>query len=914
MAEQHFYSRVPARVSMYNKYDGFDTFAHSAGLTREFIERELAVVYADKLSKNDVVLVRRGEISPVYYQCCVRSGSLVQGCITYLPLDYTLERSAYLTHTLVFSEEERKELLYSSDKSIFNHQMYKKDISEFNITSPTVTPNSNYPTIDYDYQSIKQIQGNLKKYDSEIVKNFIGSLILALCKKGKNVFFKLDVDDQELSLASLKVISEVISILPYSLRSAVSFITYLNDPLKYPNFKLKCLSSKVPEVALEKGVFIDFKTGLITGLSHEDIVANKTVINFFYSLLDNNEIRIEFLNYIDRIVETIPSARNLNIKTLSDLVFLFCHTSGFYLEEQVLPGDEQVYEAFCIYEKYRSALNDEYRSRVYKCLTRYVNHHVAIPKDIFSKVMRLYPGEIKPAKRIVMNVVLDLIHTDIMREKLFVFISNNYQDEDEDIKKVINTDLCRVFYGGFMQNNILKFFNNNFENEPIETQNQIIEKLLLSIRTVSIQNAILEFFDVHYDVLSENHIEAFYNTFFEMLVECDNLAVSLVRLVNKHVEKESDDFKHSVSSRLANALEADYRRKEHLMLPILMNQEGFCINSVISLIFKDWANRKVFVEYLEILKEKPLLEKTDMFINDLTKVGSLSEEVNNKLIASLEELFANALGKALLYDWLEVDEKIKEVLKTNKNVVLSTLKETIVLKGVALSLKDTFNIKHRTDGIEVVLEYSKTNTALRTMDEYKIIADYLTLIEFIKNQHISKAFEIYNNLTVDKKIRSYMSDHLNTCIIDRKEQAPCETIYYDILVQVLKTETIVLDKLYLQYKDVYKRAYFAENGTNANPKKAQSDAVVKALKLIFDASYNVTKASESICSLICKNESKLRTCIMDFMNNYDSSAKKWLNSLISNVESCEFIEYFKKTMNDSKPQNNSFFGKLFGKK
>ena len=26
MAQQHFYSRVPARVSMYNKYDGFDTF------------------------------------------------------------------------------------------------------------------------------------------------------------------------------------------------------------------------------------------------------------------------------------------------------------------------------------------------------------------------------------------------------------------------------------------------------------------------------------------------------------------------------------------------------------------------------------------------------------------------------------------------------------------------------------------------------------------------------------------------------------------------------------------------------------------------------------------------------------------------------------------------------------------------
>ena len=52
MAKQHFYSRVPARISMYNRADSFDTFAHSEGLDREFIERELAPVYENKLNKN----------------------------------------------------------------------------------------------------------------------------------------------------------------------------------------------------------------------------------------------------------------------------------------------------------------------------------------------------------------------------------------------------------------------------------------------------------------------------------------------------------------------------------------------------------------------------------------------------------------------------------------------------------------------------------------------------------------------------------------------------------------------------------------------------------------------------------------------------------------------------------------------
>lgn len=913
MAQQHFYSRVPAKVSMYNKYDSFDTFAHSSGLTREFVERDLAVVYADKLSKNDLSLVRRGEISPVYYQCLVRTGNLVQGCITYLPLDYTKERSSYLTHTLVFSDEERKSLLYNSDKTVFNSEMYKNSIDEFDITSPLASPNNNYPTIDYVSKPVSEVQGLLKQYDSEFVKDFIGAVLLSLCKKGKNVFFKLDVDEQEVSMKALRVINELISILPYNLRSSLSFITYLNDPTKYQNFKLKCMSNKVAEIALEKGVFFDFHTRLITSLPHEDIVNNKSVINFFYSLLDNNEVRIEFLNYINRIVENVPSTQNLNIKTLSDLVFLFCYASGFFPEEQVLPSDEQVYEIFCIYDKYRNALSDEYRIRMYKCLRRYVIHHVAIPKDIFSKVMRLYPGDIKPAKRIVMNVVLELIHTDIMREKLFVFISNNYEEEDSDIKEVIINDLCRVFYGGFMQANILKFFNVNFRNEPVNSQNQIVEKLLLSIRTVNIQNAIIEFFDEHYDYLSSNQIEAFYNTFFEMLVECDALAISLVKLVNKHVIKEKPTVLENIKNRLASALEADYRKKEHLLLPVLATESGFVLDAVIVKIFGEWVNRKVFSEYLSLLKEKSLIEKTKMLISDLSKIDS-DEIVSKKIIDELANLYENNIGKTLLYDWLAAEKMIEEALKTRKDVVLHALLDNVVIKGIASTLKDVFNVKVRTDGLNTILEYALNNPTLRSMEEYKLINDYVTMVEFIKNNKISDAIYIYNNLPVDKKLRSNMSDHLNTCIIDRKNQTPSETIYYDILIQELKTGIITLDKIYLQYKDIYKREYVALHGTSANPKKTNSAAVERSLKLCFDACYEVTKTSEVLKELICRNDSKLRTCILDFMNNYESSSKKWLHSLMNNIEVTDFVTYFQKIMSDSKPQNNSLFGKLFGKK
>ena len=64
-------------------------------------ERELSAVYENKLGKQDAEAVRTGKMPVVYSQCCLRSGQLVQSCVSYLPKDYTGERSAYLCHSLI---------------------------------------------------------------------------------------------------------------------------------------------------------------------------------------------------------------------------------------------------------------------------------------------------------------------------------------------------------------------------------------------------------------------------------------------------------------------------------------------------------------------------------------------------------------------------------------------------------------------------------------------------------------------------------------------------------------------------------------------------------------------------------------------------------------------------------------------
>ena len=129
-----------------------------------------------------------------------------------------------------------------------------------------------------------------------------------------------------------------------------------------------------------------------------------------------------------------------------------------------------------------------------------------------------------------------------------------------------------------MQPQILKHFTSNFSNEPIETQDQILEKLFLTIRTTSIQQKILEFIDIHYDIFTLEQKKKFYEMYFEMLPECDALASSLTKMVNKHSIKEDEDLIDYIKSNLEKKLEADYRKKESNMLPILMyeNEDQTC--------------------------------------------------------------------------------------------------------------------------------------------------------------------------------------------------------------------------------------------------------------------------------------------------------------------------------------------------
>ena len=119
-----------------------------------------------------------------------------------------------------------------------------------------------------------------------------------------------------------------------------------------------------------------------------------------------------------------------------------------------------------------------------------------------------------------------------------------------------------------------------------------------------------------------------------------------------------------------------------------------------------------------------------------------------------------------------------------------------------------------------------------------------------------------------------MANHINTVVIDRKNQTQEQTFCFDICASYLKDSKVSLDKLYTQYKDIYKRQYFTKHGANANPKKAAEEACGNALKLLFECCYEITKASKQLNDVICSSESRFKACVQDLVSTYGSKTKK----------------------------------------
>ncbi len=873
MAYQHFYSRVPARLSMYNKIDGFDTFAHSSELGRDFILGELTAMYADKMRGVDSGKVRRGELPTVYAQAMLRPGVTVQSALTYIPVDYTGERSAYMVHSLVLSESERSSVFANRGALPFNPAMFMKNIAPFRLNDRGSFANPSLPQAEYRTLPMNNPMEIISKYHPETVKYLLCAVVSSLCGRGGEVCFRLPVSDRQASDEALGLINAVMSVLPYQMRELLSFVSLVSDSDSYPGFRLKCIGRECKAPSPEKAVFIDLEKNQVTGFN-DNIEFHRPLVTFLYSLFENQSLRDEFHMYVSAVLATYQD-KTLNLSTLGELVFLFWQCSGFFSEESVLPTDDSVYQILLVYEKYRNALSDEYKKRLYSCLTRYYKEHRVIPQPIFAQIQTLYPGDTPGARAAALEVMLKLIHTDLMRERLFNLIASNYATEQVGVKAEIVSDLSGVFYGGFLQHKILAFFDGIFDSETEENREVILDKLLLSIRTPAVQRRVVTFLDRHYDVLSPALKGRIYTTFLEMLPECDQLSALLIALVNKRIAKEPEKLRALLSQRVGGFLDADYTTGSMRLLPLLIEHAGFLDDVTVRFILTQRVGTQMYSHYISLLAAMSAIDRAMRIVKVLRTQGGIPAEVCKKLVGDFAAVDCN-LGTTNLYELIRAD-KYGDWLTPEQ---AKLFREVIIYPQAEKSLCDAFKVKYGQGGVELALKYAEGKPALTNSDSYRVLLGYVRITEYATDGDVSAAFNQAMHLPEDRQLRQDIAEYIDTCVLHRGRQTVKTSFIYELIMGYLKTGKLSFDELYFRYKKVFGRKWEDRLDDKATPDKVECNAAVDSAMLMLDCAEELCYILEDNTEMIYGEESGIARSLADLIAIYGLGIGKLLKKYI----------------------------------
>ena len=906
MAKQHFYSRVPAKMSLFNKMVGYDTFAHSEGLTREFIETELSAVYDNAPIKEDAEAIRAGILPDAYCQFVSADGKLVQSAVKYLAQDYTGERSSYMTHSLVLSDSEKSAHLGDYKKAPFDPSPFTTDITAFDLTSFDSVPITDYPEVEIPAAQAAPADLITEKYDTGMLKRLIYSLLSVCSGKSKAVFLELHSNVATLSRDSLDFLNAVFAIFPYNMRETMSFVTYAGDVTKFTSFKIRCLPDRSADIPQSKGITIKMAAKDYVGVTDENVAANAQIVDFFYSLLKNDEMRYEFLAFYDNAVSVIPGLAKTSFKTVGDIVTLFKVLCPYYEGSAVITDDDAVLDFVTIYEKLRTAVKDEYRENALDCLKRYPLTHTAIPKNVFSKVTKIYPTETAQSKKGIMATVLDLIHTDAMREKLFAFIKDNYENEDEDSRRVIMDNVFRVYYGGFLQTQILDFADARFDTEPAETRMNMVERLLLTIRTPSVQDKVVKFIRNHYAGFTEEEKEKFYITFFEMIPEGDKLSRILAETVDDIVEPEREEY---VAEGLLSIVEADERKSDPKVCTVLTGKCGFCERTVAKKVFGDWSKRKIVDTFISAVCKKDFIPRLETVSEIWHACPEMNSTVSDKLLTSVEQSLKSA--KVTVFaalDGIEILDKLKTEVRESAAFVDKLINSS--LKSLAQSTIPTvFDLKRFPDGIASLTERAKTHKFILSASEYEPVKAYTEAAEAAARGDGKAIFEAAARINGDARTGA-----ANLLKSQKNEMDTSCALMFALAVEYLKSGEIRLTESVSSMSTAFgTEARKGYDGDDAQTISRLTDEC--ALTYVMTASETLVGADipTELKDSLTSPDGVLAKYVAGYVKKYDKKAKKYLTEKIASTPAdSPFCDILKNALS-VKPESGGFFKRLFRK-
>ena len=774
MAKQHLYTRVPAKLSMFKKELSYDTFAVSKGINEAYIKENLQKLCDYRQSPNEKDYILNDSMPNIYMSYFSRkTGELIQTCISFLPNDFTGEKHGFFAHSLVLNGEETEKIIKDPASSLITTSNFIHELDKTGVDFEGEKPAVDYPAISYNIAPCKDPACLVEEYDNTMLKELIYAFLGATSKGNKTINIDLGTDDlRRFSDDSVDFLNSFFSIFPFHLRSKLTYVTYTADIKKSPMtfFKVRFVKDLDRQVVSSKQSFsFNFAKKTVIGVKTEDTGYKKASreVDFMFNLLSDKTKREDFLNFFDRVV---PTAAEYRYEWLSSIILMYCRICECYEDDVILPNDDTVLELLNVYEKYRKLLTVTERCRVLGALNRYAEAKTVIPPQIFTKIRKIYISEPVPCKEVIMDVILTLIHTDGMRDKLFMFIKQTYPLETPAAREKISENLARVFYGQFLQTQILSLFSEYFDQESPATKVVILEKVVASVRSEQIQDQVIAFLDKYYMHLAPKLRNKVRSELYKELPEADKLTAKIINLFENHFLEEDEKTRERQIRSIFLRIEKAERTGNHKLIDIIMGDLYDLkpmSTELLKIILIDVKNVRVF-EYLmkKMLSGKHLRGVHDAIAIIYGNYNELPPETESALREGVTQLIIVNEERCNLFDYIDLDNSMRETLAGMNSRPATELYNKLYKKYICRIVNDKIGDAFRNDLNENCLTVA--HDFIIGKKEYISSACYDSLMKLkriydaMEAHETGKAVEIYTELNVPGEYRPAASGMLST--------------------------------------------------------------------------------------------------------------------------------------------------------
>lgn len=902
LAKQHFYSRVPACMSMYQHADGYDTFAQSEGLSQEYTEATVQKLIHIKLSPEEKRRVEEGVYPPVYCVYNGPGGDRLQSKICFLPKDFSGEQSCFFVHTLILQADEARKAMCLPDTALVSPAAFSVSPDRFDWTDPKSRYDEAFPETEYkaDSVSAEAISDWYQKYPYNTVRQFLSTLLRCGFSGSYDtpIYVLLPVEDRQLSAAAVEFMNIVLSPFPDFIKNLATFASYTEDFIRFKSCRVRFLPRHLEGAAAGvKGTVFDFFRSIGNIIKEEVYRTNAAAVEFLYGLYEDHELRSRFIRFYQNAVEKDRQYAKFD-KSFFEFIDLFKKCSGAFQEEEAFPDDAAVYQLLVAYEKYHDLLEPEDRKAILTVLQRYQRAKTAIPKDIFSKINRLYPKEPSFCKEVIMDVILSLLHTDVMRNKLFLFIKANIHAETPERKTLILQHLAQVLRGGFLQSQIMELIAECYEEEPSGSRLVLMEKVLLTLRTDAVQDAILAFLRKSVSDAEDDVFELVISTLADMLWHNDDLCRKCLSLLDEILSATDAKRQQFIFNTVFPVIESNKRPE---LIQTIAGMRGELSREALRRALIYWGGRKISGLFFDLLFAQSLADITVSFA-DIHKFCLQEAEISDKSLSSLCEAFVKETGKQLLradlFAILEFGTSVKQAVdglpQARWQRFIKSWEKEEFWPAVLDKLYQALDPAHP-DGLTVIL------AELSRVPAYQDNPSVLTLRradDFLKAVHekaYAKALAILLQLPLEESFRSRFSEKL---LSEFSSESPLwytdagalpSAFFFEAFLHYMKTGTFPLDEI---SRSIWKKC-LSERFGEEELSKAASKPTEDSAKLALDLWEAAARFCDLLASTDCSQglrvevysgvECYLQKACVDLKSRMRSKEKKQLSLRITEL-------------------------------